>query len=98
MAATDVRDNPGEHRYEITLDGEQAGFAAYELDGDRLVFTHTEISPSAGGHGLGSELARHALDDAARRGLSVVPRCEFIAGWIDKHPDYQHLVAEPTRD
>ena len=29
----------------------------------------------------------------ARRGLSVVPVCPFIAGWIEKHPDYQHLVA-----
>ena len=93
MATTEVRDNPAEHWYEISLDGEVAGFAAYQLDGERMVFTHTEISPSAGGHGLGSELARQALDDAARRELKVVPVCEFIAGWIDKHPDYQHLVA-----
>jgi len=22
----------------------------------------------------------------------VLPRCPFIRGWIDKHPDYQDLV------
>ena len=92
MAAIEVRDNPGGHRYEIFLDGELAGFAAYELGDGQIVFTHTKIEPSAGGHGLGGQLARQALDDAARRGLGVVPVCPFIAGWIGKHPDYEHLV------
>jgi predicted GNAT family acetyltransferase len=92
MAQIEVRDNPGAHRYEIFLDGELAGFAAYEPGDGQIVFTHTTIEPSAGGHGLGSELARQALDDAARRGLGVVPVCPFIAGWIGKHPDYEHLV------
>jgi uncharacterized protein len=96
MAAVEVRDNPAEHRYEIFLDGELAGIAAYELADDRVVFTHTTIEPSAGGHGLGSELARQALDDVERRGLGVVPVCPFIARWIGKHPDYEHLVIGPT--
>jgi len=27
------------------------------------------------------------------RGLAVVPRCAFIRGWIQRHPDYEDLVA-----
>jgi predicted GNAT family acetyltransferase len=76
------------------VDGESAGLAAFELDGDRIVFTHTEVDDRFEGQGVGSALARHALDDVRARGsLRVVPRCPFIRSWIEKHPEYADLVA-----
>ena len=90
--AVTVTDHPQESRYAAELDGAPAGFAAYRLEGEVVTFTHTVVDPAFEGHGVGSALARTALDDARRRGLTVVPRCPFIAGWIAKHPDYQDLV------
>jgi uncharacterized protein len=52
------------------------------------------VEPEFEGHGVGGALARTALDEAAARKLSVRPLCPFIAGWISRHPDYQHLVAD----
>ena len=43
---TTVADNPTAHRFEITVDGTVAGFAAYQRDGSTVSFTHTEIDPS----------------------------------------------------
>jgi predicted GNAT family acetyltransferase len=37
------------------------------------------------------------LDDAREQGLSVVPLCPFIAGYIDRHPEYCDLVAPEHR-
>ena len=85
--------NDAESRYEAHVDGELAGFAEYVLDGDRIVFTHTEVEDQCEGEGIGSTLARFALDDVrGRGGLRVVPRCPFIRAWIGKHPDYQDLL------
>ena len=78
--------------YEITVDGRHAGLAAFAEKDGVVVFTHTEVDPAFGGQGIGGRLAQAALDDARSRGLSVVPLCPFIKGWIDKHPDYQDLV------
>ncbi|GAB2470482.1 GNAT family N-acetyltransferase [Jatrophihabitans fulvus] len=92
----DVRDNPDEQRYEITVDGTLAGFAVYRLDGPdngRTVFVHTEISPDFGGRGLGNTLAAAALDDVRARGRLAVPICPFIAAFVRRHPEYQDLVA-----
>lgn len=91
-----VTDNPRASRYEARVDGEVAGFAAYRRSGsDVIVFTHTEVDPAFGGTGIGSALARGALDDVAARGeRDVVPRCPFIASWIERHPDYAALVRE----
>src|SRR5512134_330069 len=89
---TEVRDAPGRSRYEVTVDGVPAGFAAYRDQGDTRVFTHTEVLDDYEGRGVGSELAAAALDDVRAAGRSVVPRCPFIRGWIDRHPDYADLV------
>ena len=91
--------NEAESRYEAHVDGELAGFAEYVLDGERIVFTHTEVEDQCEGEGIGSTLARFALDDVrARGGLRVVPRCPFIRAWIDRHPEYGELVqGQPTR-
>jgi hypothetical protein len=93
-----VANVPAELHYEAR-DGETlAGLAAYLLTrNDLIVFTHTEVEDGYEGKGIGSRLARFALDDARARGLGVVPLCPFIKGWIERHPDYADLVhALPT--
>ena len=89
----DVQVERREADYEITADGAVAGHAFVERRGRTVIFTHTEIDDAYGGKGLGGQLARAALDDVRAHGEQVIARCEFIRGWIDKHPDYQDLLA-----
>ncbi len=91
-----TRDEAGD-RFVITVDGEQAGLAAYELHEGVIVFTHTEIDDSHEGEGLGGRLVRAALDTARDEGLAVHPRCAFVRSWIDRHDDYRALVPEADR-
>jgi uncharacterized protein len=92
-SSVEVRDSPDDARYEVLADGELAGFAQYRLHHGRITFFHTEIDSAHEGRGIGAELARYALDDAKARGLSVVPLCPFIAGFIRRHShDYLALV------
>lgn len=87
--------NATEHRYEAHIDGELAGFAEYQLTDETVVFTHTEVFDRFEGRGVASALARFGLDDVRADGSrTVMPRCPFIKGWIDKHPDYVDLVAD----
>ena len=98
MSADDIRvaDDPAASRYTITVGGEPAGFAAYRPQEDLLVFTHTELDPRFKGRGLGNTLASGALDDVRERGMRVVPRCPFIAAFIDRHPAYSDLVVDAS--
>jgi predicted GNAT family acetyltransferase len=97
MSAFDQRitiaDQPDRDRYELHFDGERLGLLSYRLADRVITHRHTEIDPSVGGRGLGSALARFALDDARRRGLTVIPRCPFVAAFIVRHPEYEDLVA-----
>lgn len=99
-STVNVENNPKQGRYEAHIDGNLAGFAEYMLSGDKLiVFTHTEVEPNFEGQGVGSKIARFALDDVRDDGSrSVLPLCPFIKGWILRHPDYKDLVyrAKPS--
>lgn len=80
-------------RFELLVDGEQAGIADYQLRGDTIAFIHTEIDPRFRGQGLGDEIARGALNLVrAETDLRVVASCPFISKWIGEHPDYQDLL------
>ena len=81
-------------RYEAHLDGELAGFADFHMRSDVVVFTHTVVDDRFEGRGVGSELARFALDDVRSDGRRrVLPRCPFIKAWIQRHPEYAPLVS-----
>ncbi|GEN79765.1 GNAT family N-acetyltransferase [Actinotalea fermentans] len=99
MSDVIVRDHPERSRWEARLGGPDArvaGYAAYRREDGRITFTHTVVEPEHEGAGIGSALARAALDDARTAGLRVVPQCPFIAAWIRRHPDYADLVDAPS--
>ena len=87
----DVRHNEKLRRYELVIDDAVAGIADYRVDGDTLVFPHTEINPKLRGQGLGEQLVRGALDDVRRRQSKVRPLCWFVDEFIDNNPEYADL-------
>ena len=95
----EIVDNPKANRYEARIGGTLAGYAEYKLTPDLIVFTHTEVLPEYEGNGVGSALAKFALDDIKAAGVrKVLPLCPFIKTWIGRHAAYIPLVfgvAEP---
>ena len=89
----DVCHNEGESRFEIVTD-EGLARLDYLRDGEQLVATHTEVPEALEGGGVGSALARAALDYARAEGLTVLPQCRFVARYIDRHKEYRDLVAK----
>jgi len=94
MSDTQVTNNVEHSRFEIhTADGLLAAFAQYVDRGDIREFVHTVVKDEFEGQGIGGKIAREALDQTRADGLRVIATCPFIKGWIEKHPDYQDLLA-----
>jgi predicted GNAT family acetyltransferase len=95
MADT-VIDVPERSRFVLQRDGDQIGQLVYRRADGVITFTHTEIDPAIQERGLGSQLAKFALDaaaaEAAEHGTRVVAQCPFIAAYIERHPAYQPLL------
>lgn len=95
--AIEVVDNPEAGRYEARVDSRTA-VLEYRLDDGELLLAHTEVPEELEGQGIGSALARHALEDARSRGLSVRVRCPFVRGYVRRHPEFEDLLAERSSD
>ena len=92
-----VVDNPRLSRYEARIGERVLGIVEYDLDptGERMVLVHTEVMPDAEGMGVGSRLARGALEDVRSRGLKLVVECEFIGAYLKRHPrEYEDLLVD----
>ena len=86
-----VTDNKAEAEFELIVSGQRA-VAAYQLEGDTIVFTHTIVPKAIEGRGVASKLIRAALDSARDRGLKVISQCPFVTAYIEKHPEYRALL------
>lgn len=87
----EVVDNIAAQRFEATVDGLLC-VLEYRIDGNALVLRHTEVPAALAGQGIAGALAKFALDSARERGLEVVPKCDYVAAWIARHPAYADLV------
>jgi predicted GNAT family acetyltransferase len=92
-----VADAPERRRFEVTVDGELAGFLVYRSRKGLLALIHTEVEDRFEGHGLGGRLARFALDQARSEGRAVLPFCPFVNDWMKRHPEYADLVPAAYR-
>lgn len=85
--------NEAERRFEVSLDGKLAHANYVSGSGGKvLVFTHTEVPEEFGGQGIGSKIARFALDYVRENHLRVQPLCPFIRAYIERHSDYKDLT------
>lgn len=87
-----VRHAPAQQRFATVVDGVEA-VLDYQQRAGVLRLIHTGVPPQIGGRGVAGELARAALDYARSNGLKVVPVCSYVAGYIDRHPQYRDLLA-----
>ena len=91
---SEVTDDPAGSRFEMASGGAVA-FVAYErAGGGRVAPLHTEVPAALSGQGVGSKLVRGVLDALRAEGAKVVPRCEFMAAHVERHPEYRDLLAD----
>ncbi|MCC7363319.1 MAG: N-acetyltransferase [Dehalococcoidia bacterium] len=81
-----------ELRFTVVYD-ERTCELTYRREPGCIRFTHTRVPKELERRGIAGRLARHGLDYARAEGLRVVPQCPYIRAYIEKHPDYQDLLA-----
>jgi predicted GNAT family acetyltransferase len=62
-------------------------------DATTVVFDHTYVPPSARGSGVAAALAARALEWARASGFGVVPVCSYVAMYMQRHREYEDLLA-----
>ena len=86
-----VDNNEDRQRFEANVSG-QTAVLEYKLSSNSIAFVHTEVPPELEGQGIGSQLAKTALEYARENKLEVIPYCSYVAAYIRRHSEYQSLV------
>ena len=88
----ELTDNKEKRQYEFHIDGHVAKIEYIKSSNGEIYLTHTEVPAPLSGRGVGSLLVGKALADIERQGLRLVPLCPFVAGYIQKHPEWKRIV------
>ena len=86
-----VTHNESENRFESLVGGELA-VCEYQLEGDRMIFTHTFVPLQLRGKGVAQKLVEVALKHAMENKRRVVPACSYVEVFIARRPEFQVLV------
>ncbi len=86
-----VQHNQAANRYKVEV-GDKTAVAEYRRAGHVVTFTHTKVSRELEGQGIASDLIAGALADVRNQGLKIIPECQYVASYIERHPDMQDLV------
>ena len=65
---------------------------------DRVILNRTFVPEVRRGHGVAAEVVRVALVVAGQRRWKIVPRCSYVARFIDRHPQFSDLVSQQERE
>ena len=81
------------HRYEIWVDENKVGHAAYSLMPGERHFVHTETDTAEQGKGYAAVLMREALSDVRENSKDkVVPVCSYVVMYMQRHPETHDLL------
>ncbi|MCC7226237.1 MAG: N-acetyltransferase [Burkholderiaceae bacterium] len=88
----DITNDHAASRFSIEVDGQRC-VLDYILQNGTMTITHTGVPNAVGGRGIAAALTHHALETARTRGWKVRPVCSYAVVYIERHPEYQPLVA-----
>lgn len=89
---TSINHQPDDQQFSLQQNGYTAELA-YSLPAPGVIdFTHTFVDEGLRGKGVAQELARTALAYARDQHLKVRTSCQFVAGYVQRHPEYQALL------
>jgi uncharacterized protein len=82
--------------FTASVEGRRVGRCAVAISGDTWEFYSTVVEPAFEGRGIASALVRLALEAADEAGARVISSCWYVDGWLERHPEFQHL-RDPRR-
>ena len=88
-----IEHNKSKKRFETTVD-DYLSVLEYKLFDEGIIFTHTGVPEELEGMGIGSALAKTALDYAIDNHMKIIPICPFVKYYIGKHPEYQIYISK----
>ncbi|KAA9340151.1 GNAT family N-acetyltransferase [Adhaeribacter soli] len=79
-------------QFTLNLGDDEAELAYSKPDEKTIAFTHTYVPEAARGNGMADRLIEAGLRYAEAHNLRVVPGCEVVEVFFQRHPEFGRLL------
>lgn len=92
-----VTHNAKLQQFEAQIGDASLAFLHYKHEGEHVILDHTFVPNELRGRGMAANLVRAALNEARKLRWWIVPRCTYVARFIEQNPEYADLLErQPT--
>ena len=86
-----LEDGPTGGRYVAVVEGYEAEMTFSKAG--RIIIDHTGVPKELAGKGVGLALVKRGVEDARKNGVKIIPLCPYAKAQIQKHPEWQDVLA-----
>ncbi len=65
----------------------------YQFVDQAMHITYTKVPDALQGKGYGKIMMESVLPLIEIQGFKIVPKCSYVAHYLNKHPEWEHLLA-----
>ena len=80
-------------KFYVVVDGLESHLEYVKME-NVLNLIHTYVPNALRGKGIAGEVVKAALTYAEENELKIIPSCSYVAAYIQRHKEYENLVAE----
>jgi len=83
------------HQFKAFVENELC-YLDYSLTDDPKIwdYYHTFVPPSLRGLKIAQQLVIYALNYAKENDLKIIPSCQYVKRFVEKHAEYQSLISK----
>jgi len=81
-------------KFFVNVDANEAYLLFRQSDSETIEYYSTYVPLQLRNRGIAAQMVEYALQYAQQRRLKVIPTCSYVDDYIQKRPQYQHLVSE----
>lgn len=92
-----VEHNANDHKgiFSLRREGKRLAEMTYSVAGsDKIIIDHTQVSDELRGTGAGLALVEAAVNWSRKMGYVIIPLCPFAKATLQKHPEWQDVLAK----
>ncbi|GAL13680.1 predicted acetyltransferase [Vibrio astriarenae] len=85
--------DPDNKEYQVPLEGEYVAIAKYTLSETVMTIHSTRVPDEVQGKGYGKVMMEAILPEVEKQGYTIIPACSYVAHYLNRNPQWQHLLA-----
>lgn len=92
LQGLEVKDNKSDNALELWVDGKRS-FIAYEIEGQNIYLSHTEVPIDQNGQGIAADLVEKAFLYLEGQNMKVIPGCSYVRAFLKRYPAWERIIA-----